>query len=172
MALPYVRRTWVDEPSTSTPTSAANFNAMELGIQDLSDALGTGTAWTSYTPTTTNITVGNGTVTAAYARYGKTIFGRFNFTLGSTSAMGTDPKFTLPFALRSSSDPILFSGIHIDSGTSEFPLVLIVDSTTTVAARCMNTGTSYGSLAFVSSTVPMAWTTSDGIRVAFTYEAA
>jgi len=93
MALPYVRRTWADDPSTSTPLSAANFNAMELGIQDLSDALGTGTAWTSYTPTTTNITVGNGTVTAAYARYGKTIFGRFNFTLGSTSAMGTDPKF-------------------------------------------------------------------------------
>src|SRR5262245_14617589 len=55
-------------------------------------------AWTTWTPTLANLTLGNGTVTAKYRRLGKTVDYRFKFVLGSTSAVGTSPRFTLPAA--------------------------------------------------------------------------
>ena len=49
----------------------------------------TGSAWT---PTLTNLTLGNGAVVARYQLAGDTCNFRFRFTLGSTSAVGLRAK--------------------------------------------------------------------------------
>jgi hypothetical protein len=43
-------------------------------------------AWTSYTPTATNFTVGNGTLTGKWLQLGKTIILRVTFAAGSTTS--------------------------------------------------------------------------------------
>jgi hypothetical protein len=52
-----------------------------------------GDAWTAYTPTwtatTTNPAIGNGSITGAFIEAGKLIFFRFNITMGSTTTFGS-----------------------------------------------------------------------------------
>lgn len=179
MALPYVAQTWTNASAGGTPVSAGRLGHIETGIDDASDAIialqsdaSTGTAWASYTPTLTNITLGNGTLSCAYARYGKTIFGRFKFTMGTTSAMGTSPTFTLPVAMRNSGDPFNATALIDDSGTGRFICAAFATSTTVVELGLFDTATAYNTITFISSTRPMTWTTNDAIRVGFVYEAA
>lgn len=55
---------------------------------DLSTAAGElGAAWTSYTPTDSNIVVGNGTRSAAYIQIGKTVIFRWHLAAGTTSTL-------------------------------------------------------------------------------------
>lgn len=77
------------------------------------------TAWTSYTPTLTNLTLGNGTVTATYKQVGKTVFFRIEFLLGSSSAVGTTPSFTppvVPVATRHQVGSASFEGTFSGAG--------------------------------------------------------
>lgn len=133
-------------------------------------------AWTAYTPTLTNATLGNGTVAGRYLQVGKTVIVRATFTLGSTSAVGTDPTMTLPVTATSTgytngATPIGQATL-IDSGTANVVGLVVMNSTTT--ALVARAGIS-GSAAFVSSitaTAPFTWTTNDAITAQFTYEAA
>jgi len=52
--------------------------------------------WQAWTPTLTNITLGNGTIVARYQQIGKTINFEVLFTMGSTSAMGSVPQVSMP----------------------------------------------------------------------------
>jgi hypothetical protein len=55
--------------------------------------------WTAWTPTITgtSFVLGNGTLVAYYAQFGKTVHFSFQFIMGSTSTMGTTFTFTAPF---------------------------------------------------------------------------
>jgi hypothetical protein len=59
---------------------------------------GTGSswAWQTWSPTLSNLTQGNGTIEAKYIQIGKTVYFRFTFILGTTSAVGSIPTITLP----------------------------------------------------------------------------
>jgi len=62
------------------------------------------TGWQNYTPTISNITIGNGTVTAKYRRIGNNLQAWIDFQSGTTTTYSnTDWTFTLP------------SGLNIDS---------------------------------------------------------
>lgn len=173
MALPYVRRTWADDPSTSTPLSAANFNAMELGIQDLSDALVTGAAWTSYTPTLTNVTLGNGTLAGRYARVGKFIYFTIVLTFGNSTSFTGQPNLTLPVTAVSASQGLAGQSLHLlDSGTALYFGILNKTSTTTIVLEAIGTASTYASVTAVSATIPFTWTTNDTVYIGGSYEAA
>jgi hypothetical protein len=70
------------------------------------DGLGKGSAWTAYPPTwtatTTNPTIGNGSIVGRYARLGRnTVKGVIVLTVGSTTNMGSGSyRFRLPVAAR------------------------------------------------------------------------
>lgn len=55
-----------------------------------------GPAWQDWSPSPTGWTTGDGTVQARYRVDGNTLFWWFQFTLGSTSAIGTNPKVGIP----------------------------------------------------------------------------
>ena len=75
--------------SGENPTLASqdNFQRLEEHLQYI---------WRAWTPTYTNITVGNGTVSARYVQIGPFVMLDWYLTFGSTSSMGTGPKVSLP----------------------------------------------------------------------------
>jgi hypothetical protein len=89
---------------TAEIETAAIFNA------EVRDALtGIQAAWTAYTPTAANLTVGNGSLAGRWAQIGKTAIGvRINFVAGSTTTYtATGATFTLPAAAHGTSTQLL-----------------------------------------------------------------
>jgi hypothetical protein len=130
--------------------------------------------WTAYTPTyATGITVGNGTVSAKYQQIGKLVNVRFQFTLGSTSAITGIPRISLPVAASS----ILYVNMGIvtfgDYGVGMYPGLAIIDTTSRVYLATIGANGTYAvENAGTSATVPFTWTTNDFIDFFLTYEAA
>lgn len=131
--------------------------------------------WTAYTPTFTNLTVGSGTLEAAYYRIGRTIHYRIKWVFGVGSAVGTSPAYTLPVtphATYTATYPMhnnfhmLDSGTTVFSGTTEFGSGVIVNMLASGAGAAVVDRTP------ITATVPMTWATGDTIFITGTYEAA
>ena len=147
-------RTWV---AGETLTAAL----LNQHVRDNQKAIGD--AWTAYTPTLGNWTLGNGTWSAAYIQAGKLIHFRANLTVGSTTSISGSPTITLPvtaIAARAASFP---GGAYDLSATTNYELGAF-HTTTTVSFRSAG--------AALSSTVPFTWATGDEVYVSGTYEAA
>ena len=56
-------------------------------------------AWTAYTPTLTNATVGNGTLTGRYAQIGKTVLVQAGLNAGSSTQITGNLGFSLPVSI-------------------------------------------------------------------------
>lgn len=131
--------------------------------------------WFSFTPSWTNLTPGSGTNVGYYAKIGRTILMRVRFVYGSGSSVGSNPILTLPVTSSSNistNTSNIGSGMALDSGTANYPLVLKQVSTTTVVVECMSANTTYVQDVTISSTVPFTWTTNDEIVINFFYESA
>lgn len=160
--------------------SASKWN--QLGGNDATfDALiGSGTAWSTWSPTYANLTIGNGTSVAKYQQFGKTIHATLSVTFGSTSAMGTNPTFSLPqTAAGTGSYPTASLGafpigvLHIlDSGTGTFTGTAVMNTTTTALMKVYNAAGTYLGPGNIDASNPMVWTTSDAIYSTITYQAA
>lgn len=128
-------------------------------------------AWTTWSPTLANLTLGNGTQIAKYRRLGNTVDFIWRFTLGSTSAVGTAPGFTLPVAASGdyTTYPPWF-GMLADVSTSvRPPAVVNLSSSTTVIVQYFS---SLNTVANLGAAVPFVWTTSDFLSVTASYYTA
>lgn len=132
-------------------------------------------AWTAYTPawtaTTTNPTLGNGTITGKYTRIGKLIIGRISLLMGSTTTFGAGAyRLSLPVTPHADNYTVAFAQIGnigmIDTSASSraFRVALCVDATTI--------GIQDASGVPVSPTAPWTWANGDGLVATFEYEAA
>lgn len=130
--------------------------------------------WTSYTPTwtgsTTNPTVGNGTLTGAYKRWdavGHLIVFRIRLVMGSTTGYGSGQwSFALP------ASPVAATAVHghaldVAPSNTRYALTGVASSTGggTVERVAVN-GTTLG----IASTVPMTWATGDVLTLGGTIE--
>lgn len=133
-------------------------------------------AWPGWAPTWTGFTVGNAVVDARYIKVGRSVWYAVRVTLGTTSAMGSSPTFTLPVALAarySTAVPeAIGGGIIRDTGTANFQLVVAVSSLTTGALSTWNVAGTYATANALTATVPMAWTNGDEFGFSGFYEAA
>jgi hypothetical protein len=117
---------------------------------------------TSWVPTWTNLTVGNGTTAAYYAVSGDLVKMVINFTFGTTSAVtGSVSVATLPVNGPGTA-PFSGGSLILRDASGSDALGQITVATSTAALR-----TSTG--AALSSTVPFTWTTSDQILIDTTY---
>lgn len=137
---------------------------------------GTGSTWVwqTWTPTWTNLTVGNGTLVAKYSQIGKTVRGYISFIVGSTSAVSGSIIWSLPVTASSNyagTDPIGQSYME-DVGNAFLEGMVILSSTTTARLAALGSASTYVGLANTSGSVPFTWGTSDFFRLTFTYEAA
>jgi len=132
-----------------------------------------GGAWTAWTPSYTDLTIGNGTVTAVYSKIGRTVHFRYLLVLGSTTSVGTAPTISLPVALESS-DSIINSSGRGSAGGTDFLLVCRNNTGNATAFRVgtLNATTTYSAMANISATVPGTWATGNRMELNGTYEAA
>lgn len=131
-------------------------------------------AWTSYTPTFANTTLGNGTVAGKYVQFGKTVLFKAEFTLGSTSAVASNPTVTLPVTSVTylTQYPVAQVTYYDASATTGYSGFLAWNSTTigTLRSNSVSGSNIFGS--GLSSTTPITWAVSDQITVLGFYEAA
>lgn len=134
--------------------------------------------WTDYTPTwtatTTNPTVGNGSVVGRYARVQNLVMVQFKITFASTTNKGSGQyKISLPVTADTvlGTYGVLGSGYIIDASIGNaYTSVVLVDITSTTTVRFKITGT--GNFGDVSDTSPMTFADGDEIHGTFFYKAA
>lgn len=139
-------------------------------------ALESALVWQAWSPTLTNITLGNGTVVARYTQIGSTVIARFLFTFGSSgSAVGTSPAVSLPVTCHASygdnttnvgSATLFEAGVARRAGT-----VIIANTTQRFNLEALDVSTTVRHIA-ITATVPFTWGTGDTIGFSATYEAA
>jgi hypothetical protein len=130
-----------------------------------------GLTYTTWTPTTTGITLGNGTLTARYEQSGKFVTGSIYVSLGSTSSISAAGiSFTAPVTLKASDNANFFALLYDVS--LEAVLGVVVTDTTKFYLGCAKSSTSFVEYASINSTQPFTWTTNDRIILNFSYEAA
>jgi len=125
--------------------------------------------WQTWTPTLTNITLGNGTVTARYRRINNTVEIFFRLVFGSTSSMGTAPYFNLPVNLVYRDYPVSIT-IN-DFGTANY-LGFGILADNNCYMHNLGVGGTFGVQSNITSTAPMTWTTNDTIALVARYEVA
>lgn len=125
----------------------------------------------TWAPTWTNVTVGNGTVVAYYARAGAIIVAQLRFTLGSTSSVSGAIQFTLPVNCDTARGVILGqSRVQDTSAPETFDGVVIAASAGTAQVQVLDStnATSLDDDA-TSGTVPMTWANTDFLDVNLRY---
>lgn len=137
---------------------------------------GTGSSWVlqNWTPTWTNLTIGNATTVYKYTQIGKTVHFSLAVTLGSTSAVGTNPIFTLPVTstpVYATAQPMGY-GRLTDAGTLTHPAAVLHNSTTSAYFVTYDANSTFVRESVPSATNPFTWTTADVIQLYGTYEAA
>lgn len=124
-------------------------------------------AWESYTPTWTNLTVGNGTVSSRYVRIGSTVtyYGLLDF--GSTTSISGFVSVSLP--VNAARPRTTGSARYSDAATRTYVGVAGVNAAGTAIGFTHSESGGFGG---VNATNPFTWTTSDAISWTITYEAA
>lgn len=164
--------TWDNLVDDGSITAAKLADASVFPANLTSGLSGSSWAWSIWSPAYTNLTIGNGTVVLKYIQIGKTVHFRFKFTLGSTSAVGTNPTVSLPVTASTEYDNVRSSlgiGRYDDNNGSDYAGHLEAASTTTFG---FNFADSNSALANIGASSPFAWAVSDGIFATGTYEAA
>lgn len=152
--------------------TAAQMNAIGENLSVI------GGAWTSYTPTWTNLTVGNATQASAYIAAGKLYVVRIKLTFGSTTSISSIPEFTLPNGASYDSDYTTLAGVWglgtmndvsgpVSVGCTIFP------GTAATRGRFLiqQVNATYMTFAAAGATVPFTWTTGDQLEAQFLFEA-
>jgi hypothetical protein len=138
-----------------------------------------GDAWTSYTPTWTNLTVGNATQDSAYVAAGKLYFVRIGLTFGSTTSISAIPEFTLPGGVSVSSEYYAnyqfgYGGFRDASAGTTFtsPILRAAATASKLRFGTLNATQNHVFNDAVSATIPFTWNTGDLIMGTFFFEAA
>jgi len=133
----------------------------------------TGGAWTSYTPTFTNLTVGNGTLVSMWFRSGRFVAFKVKLTFGSTTSVSGAVTASLPVAYADGTELNLATGLLFDSSLPVRVVALLSPATTTtVNVTAFDVTGTYGNGSALSSLVPFTWATGDIMLFSGFYEAA
>ena len=167
---------WTD-PETFTAgqtLTAASMNAISDNLNAIGDA------WTSYTPSLSNLTLGTGgTVTGYYVQVGQFVWVDIVAVLGSSGySVSNNPEFGLPnsttFASRYTANvSTVGTALAVETGAnSRYQGYARVQTTSTVAIGMANVSGSYIATSGVNSTAPFTWNAADEFHLHFWYEAA
>lgn len=132
-------------------------------------------AWQAYTPSNTNITVGNGNQIATFARAGRIIFLRYSLVWGNTTSYTGTVSIGLPVAavgVGTNIQPQSLTVTLLDISARFFIGVAYTNETDATHAGIMQTTGSTNATGRVDATSPFLWTTGDILSVTGSYESA
>jgi hypothetical protein len=162
----------------SVPTSTDYVAQGAVAIETLGDAIdasvGTGLlAWTAYTPSFVNFTLGNGTISFAYSQLGKIVQVRGLITLGTTSSVTGSITFSTPVnSFTSTGQPIVGHARYNDTGTTAFSGMITQNNASAFGFQYNNVAGTYPTINPVNATNPHTWAATDVITCSMTYQAA
>lgn len=173
----------IDAADVNTPFNAIatainggidSTNITDGGVtpNELMSGTGSTWAWQSWTPTWTNVTIGNATVVAKYVQTGKTVDFLLSVVWGSTTSASGQFTYSLP--VTTSANYAIRHAIG---------LCLLFDTSAGLTNQSVTrwVGTTTGDIVYIagtlaqtntSSTAPWTWATGDTIQISGTYEAA
>ena len=128
-------------------------------------------AWTAWTPSWGNLSVGNGTLVARYTRIGKTVLFEVKLTFGSTTSISGTVTFSFPVTAYFTASLILGACRLSNTGTASTDGKVILSSNTTGTLYVNNTDSAYLGITALSSSVPHTWAETDVIGFTGFYEA-
>ncbi len=129
-------------------------------------------AWTSWTPTYANFTIGNATVTAKYQQIGKIVNIFYRAVWGSTTSFTSFPQITLPINAANSGYSTGNAYLE-DNGIGSFAGSILIETANVFQLILQNSTGTYASNAFLSAnTIPFTWATGDKMIATFSYEVA
>jgi len=125
-------------------------------------------AWSDYTPTFTNFTLGNGTVTGKYFRIGRLVHFIVQVTLGSTSSVSATGgiQTSLPVAYASTAR---FHGTARMAVGSTF-MGTVIGSGGNAVLYVNNVSGTYETVTLTTNAIPGAWATGHTFLIQGTYE--
>lgn len=163
----------------NTNNSVVTLNITDGAVTPAKLLAGTGSGWTwqTWTPTWTNLTVGNGTVVALYCQTGKIVDFYLRFTMGSSSSISGLIGVSLPISMNSNypaSDGSILSNISmIDAGTAQYYGSAVLQNTRTrLDLYTLNAASTFLTRTATSSTSPFTWGLADYFELHGTYQAA
>ncbi len=128
--------------------------------------------WTTWTPTYTNFTLGNGIVTARYVQIGDLIVAQLVITFGTTTTIdAANPRFSLPVTAIGGSVVPFGNAIFSDFGTGNLLGMVRKWSNTEGFWVVNNTAGTYATSTAINATIPFTWTNPDVLAAGFVYEA-
>lgn len=158
--------------NTSNAVTATSIADGAIQPKALVTGTGSGWAWSTWSPTWTNLNLGNGVLNAKYIQIGKAVFGQVNLLFGSTTTVSGGVKFTLPVTSNSAYRTDSVIGTLIYNGVVYGPGFLCWTSTTTATLQATTVSATYATGVDFSSTVPFTWGTGSALTFNFNYEAA
>jgi hypothetical protein len=132
----------------------------------------TGGAGTSFTPTFTNYTRGNGTSVAYYVTVNKLVYLYVLETFGTTSSISGGISMTLPLTAARTAAISSTKLTLTDTGTNFYQGNLLATSTTSVTLYIDGADTTYVAARAISSTAPFTWGNTDSFGFGLVYESA
>lgn len=127
----------------------------------------------NFTPSWTNVTVGNGTVVARYSFDGKKVKGQVSLTYAAaaaTTSITGQITMTPPITAKADFDyqAIGASGL-VDAGTALYMGEAVLRSTNVIEIRVINASATYATWSATSGTVPFTWGVNDILTFEFEY---
>lgn len=148
----------------------ATFGTFTVGQVLTAAELNAAGAWTTFTPSWTNLTVGNATQDFKYSTFNKIMFIRGALTFGTTTTMGTSPSFTIPTSATAIQRTFGIAQ-YSDTGTATFVGLCVANSTLISLFNFDSSGT-YVSRTNVTATAPHTWANTDVIYLDLVLEIA
>lgn len=166
----------IKDGALNTNNSVVASNITDGAVTPAKLVAGAGSSWAyqSYTPTFTNLTVGNGTLSGKYTQIGKHIAFYFSLIWGTTTSVSGSVSFTLPVtsvAVSGSQAGVLGTAKFNRSSTA-YPGDVVHGSTTTGILRWHQVSGGGVRHANLGATSPDTWVTSDEFHARGTYQAA
>jgi hypothetical protein len=136
------------------------------------DGVKWGGDWQTWTPSYTNITIGDGTVTSKYQQIGKTVIVVWRLVWGSTTAIaGGGPRISYPVTPNLIESGFATGlGSYQQTGTANY-VGRVIMRTNGFQMQVDDTSGTYGVGVGLSATLPVTWTTGHIFTFTSTYEA-
>lgn len=145
--------------AATSVTTAADWNGVQA-------------AWDAYSPTATNFTVGNGSLTGRSLRLGKTILPRINYAAGTTSSYtASNMTISLPYAAHATGEQTL--GIKfVTNGGVFYAGVMTIAAGASVGVLMAPAAPTQSNLSFLNTSGLTPGTLGNVVIDEGTYEAA
>ena len=124
----------------------------------------------SWTPTWTNLSVGNGTVTAKYKIIGRRAYCVVGIIWGSTTSISGTVDLTFPITRLQTDTTYLGTVILQDTGTINYSGVCRFISASVLRIYVNNNSGTYETHTNLSSTIPHTWAATDVIATEYQYD--